>query len=72
MTTKYGNEDYTPATYEVTTRPASKGKFLGVVADTKTKVILHGCRHGHDTKRQATDCIRELMRVNNWRINIVN
>lgn len=72
MTTKYGNEDYTPAEYKVSTKDAGRGTFVGVIVNAKTDVILHGCRHKHDTKKLATECIREMMRANNWQINIIN
>jgi hypothetical protein len=66
------DENYTPADYLVSTMDAPKGKYVGVIVNAVTKAVLHGCRHKHDDKRAAKDCIRAMTRTNGWKINIVN
>lgn len=70
--TANNNEEYAPSDYPVSTMDAAKGKHVGVVVNAISKSVLHGCRHKHDSKQDARNCIRNMMRMNNWRVNIVN
>jgi hypothetical protein len=62
VVTSYGNEEYTPDTYTVASRPASKKAFrTGVLLNSKGDVV-HTCGHTnrHTSSKAAIDCMRAV------------
>lgn len=64
MPTSYGNEEYTPDTYTVTSRPASNKAFrTGVLLNSKGDVV-RTCGHTrtHTISKAAVDCMRAAVK----------
>jgi hypothetical protein len=62
VVTSYGNEEYTPDTYTVVSRPASNKKYrTGVLLNSKGDAV-HTCGHTshHTSSKAAIDCMRAI------------